>query len=394
MNFKFKQGSSGSFIKINNKKVKEIQYATDNMIKRKIYLFQIIGNDYNHNLSFDHTKKHRDINNTYDLMQLNRSQFIESMDKENTVYLDTDFDHYPMGTKPLLSNTLNKTHDGRRSRDNLKLKEKNRLMQFRQNSSKDLSRTLKRVRSKRLTQRGHQRFNDLNSSVESYKYFSNMNATKDKFMPNSSLEYVSPKKQIRKEEESKSLNKYVKYVPIDMNTSQDTQLIDSKFTKSYGPSRSKVAPGIKAALQELKMQSKKNNSSSRGRKKVVKLNPASRIPHQATVCNSNTSRKTPVHNSKFGNVKHRQSKQSLNKEFKKLNPIKPQNIRKVNFNGPPPKIFDPQATHNILKMIKGMHKNVPRPGVHYRARTTEIGSSKYVKGQPSKRVSCQNCYVV
>lgn len=114
-------------------------------------------------------------------MQLNKSCFIDKSDQSNLGYLETDFEHYPMYPKAKVSTSIYKTQDGRRSRDNLKMKEKNRLMQFRQNSTKELSNTLKRVRSKRLTQRGNKRISDLNSSGESYKYFSNLNATQNKF---------------------------------------------------------------------------------------------------------------------------------------------------------------------------------------------------------------------
>jgi len=47
---------------------------------------------------------------------------------------------------------------------------------------------------------------------------------------------------------------------------------------------------------------------------------------------------------------------------------------------------DSHTTSNIIKMIKGMQKNMPRPGIHYRARTTEIGNSRHYKRNTSKRV--------
>lgn len=95
-----------------------------------------------------------------------------------------------------------------------------------------------------------------------------------------------------------------------------------------------------------------------------------------------------MHNTKFGNTKNiRQSKKLLHGELSKIAQIKPGNIKKKKINEGNPKALDPNMTHNIMKMIKKMHKAAPRPGVHYRARTTEIGNSRYIKRQPSKRVS-------
>lgn len=89
---------------------------------------------------------------------------------------------------------------------------------------------------------------------------------------------------------------------MEANQPQDSGLmIDSVFSKSYGPTNSNLMSNYQTALNELKMKWKKsNNTSSRGRKSGIKLNPNVKIQnHQATVWNSNTSRKTPIHNTKF-----------------------------------------------------------------------------------------------
>ena len=94
-------------------------------------------------------------------------------------------------------------------------------------------------------------------------------------------------------------------MPMEVSQTQDNGLmIDSVFSKSYGPTNTNAVASYQAALNELKLKWKKsNNSSSRGRKSGIRLNPQTKIQnHQATTCNSNTSRKTPIHNSKFTQI--------------------------------------------------------------------------------------------
>lgn len=89
-----------------------------------------------------------------------------------------------------------KTHDGRRNKDDMKIKEKGRQMQIRQSSTRDLGTTLKRVQSKRLTQRGTKRMNELNVSKESLKWFQNYkNLSSSKQVPatRDNLSNISPK---------------------------------------------------------------------------------------------------------------------------------------------------------------------------------------------------------
>lgn len=72
-----------------------------------------------------------------------------------------------------------------------------------------------------------------------------------------------------------------------------------------------------------------------------------------------------------------------NKRFANLNIRK----KKIVDKKPPP--LDANMTSNIIKMIRGMQKKMPKPGVHYRARTTEIGNSRHIKRQPSKKVTLE-----
>lgn len=131
-------------------------------------MFDFIGNEYTHNFEFKingnrsvHLKaKSKDSNmKTYDLMNINKSQFLTNIsdDKLNINYAETYFENYPTFTNNKQKPSIPKSQYGTRSRDNLKIKEKNRAMQFRQNSVKEFSNTLKRVQSKRLTHRGNQK---------------------------------------------------------------------------------------------------------------------------------------------------------------------------------------------------------------------------------------------
>lgn len=91
---------------------------------------------------------------TYDLMQLNKTKLLDQPVADKTVYLETDFDHYPMFANQSVNYNLYKTQDGRRSKDNLRARDKSKLLKMRQRSTKDLNSTLKRSQSKRFTSRG------------------------------------------------------------------------------------------------------------------------------------------------------------------------------------------------------------------------------------------------
>ena len=101
-------------------------------------------------------------------------------------------------------------------------------MQFRQNSVKEFSNTLKRVQSKRLTHRGNQILNELSKS---------------------------PKKKVQKSTERINANMNDNYVQMESKQGVENDLeINTAFSKSYGPSKNKFGVGYKAALHELKMQ--------------------------------------------------------------------------------------------------------------------------------------------
>jgi hypothetical protein len=363
-------------------------------------VFDFIGNEYTHNFEFKnhgnrsvHLKeKSKDSNmKTYDLMNMNmnKSQFLTNIsdDKLNINYAETYFENYPTFTNNKQKPSLLKSQDGMRSRDNLRIKEKNRAMQFRQNSVKEFSNTLKRVQSKRLTHRGNQKLNELNISTESTKFIKNLNKTQKKIWADANIVNKSPKKKVQKSTERINANTNDNYIPMESKQGAGNDLeINTVFSKSYGPPKNKFGAGYKAALHELKMQWKKNNSSSRGRKKVVKLNPASKVPPQATVWNSNTSRKTPVYNTKFCPPAQRQSKKFLVKENKRFVNL---NIRKKKIGDMKPLPPDANIKTDIIKMINIMQKKIPMARIHYRARTTEIGNSIHVKRQTSKKVRSQ-----
>jgi hypothetical protein len=265
-----------------------------------------------------------------------------------------------------------KTHDGRRSRDNLRNKEKNKLMQNRQSSTKDLIASLKRVASKRLTQRGHKRLTGLNASKESHKFIKNYNnvtASHNKFTNKENLSFMSPKKNRHKKSVEKSYAyQNLRYIPIEMKTSAiDKSMTQDKSDKKYT-----------------------YNSSSRGKKRVVKITATSKYPYQASMCNSNTSRKTPVHNTKFGDSKNRASKKILNPGYQKLAQLNGINMRKklpemmqniININ------TNINANTSIIKNINKKHKNMPKAGIHYRAKTTEIGMARHIKRNIPRKVS-------
>lgn len=160
-------------------------------------------------------------------MQVNKSHFLDTQPaQESTVYLETEFDNYPMGLTKIY-----KTHDGRRSNENLRSKEllknsKNKFLNgVKQSSTKDLIQSLKRVASKRLTQRGHKRINNLNPDQKSYQVinnYQNVTASHNKFANKENNSYVSPKKRSKKSVDKSFGNQKLRYAPIDQKPSVTT----------------------------------------------------------------------------------------------------------------------------------------------------------------------------
>ena len=78
------------------------------------------------------------------------------------------------------------------------------------------------------------------------------------------------------------------------------------------------------------MQNKLKTSSRRaGQTRGYKITSISKAPYQPSVCNPNTSRKTPIHNAKYGENKniisyknYRDSMKMLNPSYQKLNNMK------------------------------------------------------------------------
>lgn len=314
-------------------------------------------------------------------MQAKRNNLIDNP-QDQTVYLEYDFEHYPMFSKKV-NGSLYQTHDGKRSRDQLPKDSKKRIMQYRQNSTKNLNQKMNILQTKRLTHRGAKKLERLNASVESFKNFKHFQNTENNFLIDSTNDQpFLPKKSKSNERKHDKQN----FMGQKIEQKRDENVLKSVFTKSCANPQ-KALPSYHEALMELKLKSKKNNSSSRGRKKMMKLNATSKIPHQATVCNSNTSRKTPIRNTKLGNAHIRASKRMLNKELSKITKYQQINIRKKNITKLKNKQLDSQITSNLMKMMKQMHSQVPKAGVHYRARTTEIGNPIHIKRQISKRVS-------
>ena len=145
---------------------------------------------------------------------------------------------------------------------------------------------------------------------------------------------------------------------------------------------------------ESKINKKFINSSSRGRKRVTKVaaaNGNSKLPYQSSVCNSNTSRKTTAHNSKFintssktnnskfANSKNRLSRKLLNQSCNKFNEFKQPKVTKNKLPEMMQNIINIHtninANTNIIKTINKKHKNMPKSGIHYRTKTTDIGKS-------------------
>lgn len=127
---------------------------------------------------------------------MNRSQLLEKLTNHNASYAEVEFDHYKM-----LQNSKDKisqynTQDGRRN--NIKGKEHSRLNKVKQSSMKDFSATLKRVKSKQLTQRDNKNMNDTNFHTSSNKFIKNLNWTHNKFGLGKGTEYNSPKKRGKK----------------------------------------------------------------------------------------------------------------------------------------------------------------------------------------------------
>jgi hypothetical protein len=359
-----------------------------------------LGNEYSHNFEFSSegdtlTKSNKiykcksfhssemgknNKTSTFELMQAKRNNFVDNP-QDQTVYLEYDFEHYPMFSKKM-NGSLYKTHDGGQSRDQLPKDSKKRIMQYRQNSTKNLSYTMNKVQTKRLTHRGANRLDRLNASAESLKNLKHFQNVANNFLIDNTNSQVSPSKKARSNDRNHEKEAFMQK-KIEKKREEDG--LKSVFSKSCAHQK-KVLPSYHEALMELKMKSKKNNSSSRGRKKIMKLNATSKIPHQATVCNSNTSRKTPLHNTKLGNANIRQSKKLLNKELHKITKFQQINIRKKNITKLKNKQLDSQITTNLMKMMKQIHNQVPKAGIHYRARTTEIGNPIHIKRQISKRV--------
>lgn len=181
-----------------------------------------------------------------------------------------------------------KTHDGRQSKENLRSQEDSKVMNIRQSSTQDLIASLKRAANKRLTSRGTKRAPGLNQNRESHKYiknYHNISASHNKFVNNPNLSNVSPKKKSKKSLDKNYANERIRYISKEiLKDREDNYNADSQ------------------------VDWKTNHSSSRGRKRLAQLNANSKVPYQASLWNSNTSRKTPVNNTKFGNTKNRVSK--------------------------------------------------------------------------------------
>jgi len=168
---------------------------------------------------------------TYELMQNNKSSFVASHKGDQTVYLEPDFEQYQMYQKKP-NKSLYKTHDGMHSRDKLPRKEsKNRLMQYRQSSTKNLNQTMNRVQSKRLTQRGKKLLNKLNASAESFK---NLDALRQQFMIDASSSQLSPSRRYKGSKERSSDGMKPTFIPVKISSKKDPQpATDATYTKSY-----------------------------------------------------------------------------------------------------------------------------------------------------------------
>jgi len=150
---------------------------------------------------------------------------------DQTVYLEPDFEQYQMYQKKP-NKSLYKTHDGMHSRDKLPRKEsKNRLMQYRQSSTKNLNQTMNRVQSKRLTQRGKKLLNKLNASAESFK---NLDALRQQFMIDASSSQLSPSRRYKGSKERSSDGMKPTFIPVKISSKKDPQpATDATYTKSY-----------------------------------------------------------------------------------------------------------------------------------------------------------------
>ena len=215
-------------------KLRDSSFFSDNVnAKRKFFkIFKpqlIIGNEYSHKFDFN-PKENKSVHlynyskdnsvGTYELMQMNKSHITNLPSDEKTVYLEPEFTNYPMYASKQLNN-LYKTHDGRRSRDNLRMKEKSKMLQARQNSTKDLIESLKRVASKRLTHRNNKRMAGLYPSRKSHKCIKNYNnitASHNKFTNKENLSFASPKKRSKKSIDKNQPNQKVKYFPNEIKT--------------------------------------------------------------------------------------------------------------------------------------------------------------------------------
>ena len=92
-------------------------------------------------------------------------------------------------------------------------------------------------------------------SSESIKLIHNLSKTQDKALDGKNLPYTSPKRKTKKSSDRINLGINNKYIPMEVKQSAENNLeMDTVFSKSYEPARSKLGAGYKAALHELKMQ--------------------------------------------------------------------------------------------------------------------------------------------
>lgn len=209
------------------------------------------------NLKLKSKSKRKGIN-TYELMQMNRSQFLDNLNNHNMSYVESEFDNYSMFKNSNDKKSQFWTHEDRSRRNNWRENKHSRLNKVKHRSMKDFDNTLKRVKSKQLSQREAKIMSKDSFSTSSNKFMHNLNKTNSKLSMENSIVYNTSKKRGKKSVEKPCVHLNNKYIPIIMKKKKATVLkVASKWSKNYGTSKDKLGHGYKTALRELKNQSKK-----------------------------------------------------------------------------------------------------------------------------------------
>ncbi|CAI2377269.1 unnamed protein product [Moneuplotes crassus] len=333
---------SGNRSNMKGSALKNISFISDAKEDLQKFNFSSKGNS-----SKRKSKKNLDMTNTYQIIKMNRSQLLDKIE-QNTSYQAMEFDNYSMFQKPKPTQEY-KTHDGR------KVNEQRSLKRLKQNSMREFTNTLTRVKSKQLTQRSKAQPRHSSSNQNLTK----MNRTHTKVFLDNHIISPSSKRRNKKTIQKSQGHLKKRYAPMQVKKNKENSLeFYPAVSKTNANSKNKIRVDYKKALQELKNQARRNNSKSTDRKPKVKVTskmvkqPRNKSPEERNQINKN-------------NLKAFNNWNIVNKN---LPDVKHPNL-------------DVNTTSSILKMIKGLQRGIAKQSIHCRARTSEIGSKNIKKNQ-------------